>query len=277
MVARQGNETRGGLEVARLAVHYGRVQALREVTLRVGDGELVTIVGANGAGKTTLLNAVAGVVPASAGSISWQGEALVGLPAHRVVRAGVGYVPEGRELFGSLSVLDNLLLGAYIHCDGGDGASGRVRRLWNLVKPSAAFARQPRVAAGLRRVFDLFPRLAERETQQAGSLSGGEQQMLAIGRALMAEPRILLLDEPSIGLAPTVVREVLRLLPRLRASGLTILLVEQDAVAALQIADRGYVLERGAVVLEGRAGELLATERVRHAYLGRAAERSWRA
>ena len=263
-----------GLLVEGVSVHYGRVQALREVRLRVAEGEIVTIVGANGAGKTTLLNAIAGVVPTSAGQVAWQGRRLVGLPPHQVVRAGVGYVPEGRELFGGLSVLDNLLLGAYIHWDGGQ--AGGLGAWWGLVGPSASFARRPAVADGLRRVFDLFPRLAERQSQRAGSLSGGEQQMLAIGRALMSTPRVLLLDEPSIGLAPTLVREVLRLLPRLREAGLTILLVEQDAVAALRIADRGYVLERGAVVLEGSADELLATDRVRHAYLGRAAERPWR-
>ena len=264
------------LSVRGLSVHYGRVQALREVSLGVEEGEIVTIVGANGAGKTTLLNAIAGVVPASAGSITWRERPLAGLPAHRIVRAGVGYVPEGRETFGGLSVLDNLLLGAYIHSDGGGGAGGGLGAWWSLLGPAAAFARRPAVAGGLKRVFDLFPRLAERQGQRAGSLSGGEQQMLAIGRALMAAPRILLLDEPSIGLAPTVVREVLRLLPRLRDEGLTILLVEQDAVAALRIADRGYVLERGKVVLEGSAAQLLATDRVRHAYLGRAAERPWR-
>lgn len=262
-----------GLLVDGVSVHYGRIQALRGVTVRVGQGEIVTIVGANGAGKTTLLNAIVGVVPTSAGKIAWHGQLLNGLPSHRVIRAGVGYVPEGREIFGTLSVLDNLLLGAYIHAD---ADPGNVRSWWTLLGPARLFASHATVAGSLKRVFDLFPRLAERQGQRARSLSGGEQQMLAIGRALMARPRILLLDEPSIGLAPALVREVLRLLPRLRDEGLTILLVEQDAVAALRIADRGYVLERGTVALEGPAAELLATDRVRHAYLGRSAERPWR-
>jgi branched-chain amino acid transport system ATP-binding protein len=263
-----------GLQIKSLAVHYGRVQALREVSIGVGEGEIVTIVGANGAGKSTLLNAIAGVVTTSGGEIRWNGRTITGLSAHRVVRAGVGYVPEGREIFSSLSVEDNLLLGAYVFSDR-HGARG-LRGLWTLLGPASSFARKPAVAANFDRVYALFPRLAERRIQQAGSLSGGEQQMLAIGRALMSSPRILLLDEPSIGLAPVLVREVLRLLPRLRDEGLTVLLVEQDAVAALRVADRGYVLERGSVVVEGPAAELLATDRVQRAYLGRAAERSWR-
>jgi branched-chain amino acid transport system ATP-binding protein len=214
-------------------------------------------------------------VPSSGGSASWDGQALTGLAAHKVLRAGVGYVPEGREIFGSLSVEDNLLLGAYVHASRADGKGG-LRGLLTLIAPAASFARQRVVAEGFERIYSLFPRLAERRRQRAGSLSGGEQQMLAVGRALMSSPRILLLDEPSIGLAPALVREVLQLLPRLRAEGLTILLVEQDAVAALKIADRGYVLERGSVVVEGPAHELLGTDRVQRAYLGRAAERSWR-
>ena len=216
--------TVGGLAINGLAVRFGHVAALRGVDLTVADGEIVTIIGANGAGKSTLLNAVAGAVSPSAGTVSWRGQSLGGLPPRRVLAAGVGYVPEGRAVFGALSVLDNLLLGAY----GRRSAGGTA--WWRLIAPRGAFAREPGVAAGLERVFGLFPRLAERRTQLAGSLSGGEQQMLAIGRALMAEPRLLLLDEPSVGLAPMVVRELLGLLPRLRADGLTILLVEQDAV-----------------------------------------------
>ena len=262
--------TRRSLIVDHVSAHYGRVQALREVSLRVDEGEIVTIVGANGAGKTTLLNAIAGVVPTSAGSVSWGETTLTGQPAHRAVRAGVGYVSEGRELFRSLSVLDNLLLGAY-----STGQTG-LRRVLELVSPSKAFAGRPDIAAGLERAFQLFPRLHERQQQHAGSLSGGEQQMLAIARALMSNPTILMLDEPSIGLAPALIPEVLHLLQRLRSEGLTILLVEQDAVAALKVADRGYVLERGTVVMDGPARQLLNTDRVRRAYLGHAAERSWR-
>ena len=269
-----GPANEDGLIVDRLSVHYGRVQALREISLRVAVGEIVTIVGANGSGKTSLLNAIVGAQESSDGDIRWQGRSLVGARPHQVVRRGIGLVPEGREVFGSLSVLDNLLLGAYIQTDQGDGNPSWLRSLWNVIGPVGAFASRPRVAAGLDRVFCLFPRLAERREQLAGSLSGGEQQMLAIGRALMSEPRLLLLDEPSVGLAPAVVQELLQLLPRLRADGLTILLVEQDAVAGLRIADRGYVMERGGVALEGTASALLTTERVRHAYLGQVEERA---
>jgi branched-chain amino acid transport system ATP-binding protein len=262
---------RRALRVDGVSAHYGRVQALREVSLRVDEGEIVTIIGANGAGKTTLLNAIASVVPASAGSISWGDTSLSALRAHQVVRAGVGYVPEGRELFRSLSVLDNLLLGAW-----SSGEETGLRRALRLTGPSVSFGKRPEVAAGLDRAFRLFPRLDERRAQQAGSLSGGEQQMLAIARALMSHPSLLMLDEPSIGLAPSLVPEVLRLLRQLRDEGLTILLVEQDAVAALRTSDRGYVLERGSIVMEGPSSQLLNTDRVRRAYLGRAAERSWR-
>jgi branched-chain amino acid transport system ATP-binding protein len=262
---------RQALSIEGLSAHYGRVQALREVSLRVDEGEIVTIIGANGAGKTTLLSAIAGVVPTSAGSAAWGTRKLTGLQAHQVVRAGVGYVPEGRELFRSLSVLDNLLLGAW-----SGGAETGLRRALRLTGPSASFARRPEVAAGLERAFRLFPRLDERQQQQAGSLSGGEQQMLAIARALMSNPTLMMLDEPSIGLAPALVPEVLHLLQRLRDDGLTVLLVEQDAVAALRVSDRGYVLERGSIVMEGPSHQLLNTDRVRRAYLGRAAERSWR-
>jgi len=233
---------------------------LRQVCLRVAEGEVVTLIGANGAGKTSLLNTVAGVVPASAGRIRFLGEAINGLPAHRLARLGIGYVAEGRQVFGTMSVLDNLLLGAYVHSAGS----------WHRLLGYAGGAlRDRKVAMGLDRAFTLFPILHERRAQSAGSLSGGEQQMLAIARALMSSPRLLLLDEPSIGLAPALVREILQLLGRLRRDGLTLLLVEQDAVAALRVADRGYAMERGRIVVEGTARELLSSERVRHAYLGR--------
>jgi len=248
------------LSIENVSIYFGRARAVREATLSVDKGEIVTLVGANGAGKTSLLNAVAGLVPIGAGRIALNGETISGLDAHTVVRRGVAYVPEGRHVFGTLSVLDNLLLGAYVH------GAGRWR---SLLGHYGRFARDERVAANLARVYGHFPVLRERERQLAGSLSGGEQQMLAIGRAMMASPQILLLDEPSIGLAPQLVREIIALIGRLRDAGLTVLLVEQDAIAALRVADRGYVMERGRIALSGPAAELLANERVRQAYLGR--------
>ncbi|MHB1133491.1 MAG: ABC transporter ATP-binding protein [Chloroflexota bacterium] len=248
------------LEIDNLSVYYGRVRAVREVSLRVAAGEIVTVVGANGAGKSSLLNAVAGVAPVGAGQVRLRGEPITGLAPHALVGRGVGYVPEGRQTFATMTVHDNLLLGAYAHAGG---------RWASLVGPAGRFGKGEKVAANLERVYELFPVLRERRQQRAGSLSGGEQQMLAIGRALMSSPQLLLLDEPSIGLAPQLVRAIIALVGRLRDAGLTVLLVEQDAVAALRVADRGYVMERGRVVLEGPAAELLASERVRHAYLGK--------
>ncbi|MDA8218467.1 MAG: ABC transporter ATP-binding protein [Dehalococcoidales bacterium] len=248
------------LSLENVSIYYGRVRAVRDVNLTVAAGEIVALIGANGAGKTSLLNAVAGIVPVGAGRIVLNGEEITGRQPHNIVRRGLGYVPEGRQLFSTMSVEDNLLLGAYTHC------SGRWR---SLLGHLASFRRQTEVAKNLARVFDLFPVLWERREQRSGSLSGGEQQMLAIGRALMSSPRMLLLDEPSIGLAPQIVREIITLVGRLREAGLTILLVEQDAVAALKVADRGYVMEQGRIALEGLGKELLASERVRHAYLGR--------
>jgi branched-chain amino acid transport system ATP-binding protein len=227
----------------------------------VNDGEIVTIIGANGAGKTTLLNAIAGLVPLRGGSIWLDEKRLSGLPPHKTVRLGLGYVPEGRQIFGAMSVMDNLTMGGYSLCTS------------SLLGPLAYagwFLRRPNVKSNLDAVLGLFPILSERRNQQAGSLSGGEQQMLAIGRALMSSPRILLLDEPSLGLAPTLVRDILKLLARLRDQGLTILLIEQDANAALKIADRGYVMERGRITIEGTAKDLLGDDRVRQAYLGKA-------
>jgi branched-chain amino acid transport system ATP-binding protein len=248
------------LRVDKASVTYGRASALREVSLIVNDGEIVTLIGSNGAGKTTLLNAITGVVSLKSGSIWLDDRQLSGLPAHKTVRLGLGYVPEGRQIFGAMSVRDNLTLGAYSH---------GMKNLLSNVGYSGWFMRSKSVQSNLEMVFKLFPILEERLKQQAGSLSGGEQQMLAIGRALMASPKLLLLDEPSLGLAPNLVKEILKLLVRLRDEGLTILLVEQDATAALKIADRGYVMERGRITIEGTAKELLGDDRVRQAYLGK--------
>lgn len=249
------------LVVEGVSVHYGRIQALREVSLQVGEGEIVTLVGANGAGKSSLLNAIAGVVPPSGGSVSWGEARISGRPAHEVARTGIAYVPEGRQLLSSMTVLDNLLLGSYVHY------AGHWRRLLGF---SRDLLKEPRLQEALARVYALFPILKEREAQRAGTMSGGQQQMLAIGRALMASPRIVLMDEPSIGLAPNLVKEIFALISRLREQGLTILLAEQDALGAMKIADRGYVLERGRIVADGPASRLVRDDRVRRAYLGKA-------
>ena len=249
------------LRVEKASVAYGRVMALREVSLIVNDKEIVTLIGANGAGKTTLLNAITGVVPLKTGGIWLDEHRLSGLSSHKTVRLGLGYVPEGRQLFGAMSVKDNLALGSYSEC---------AKSLLNTLSYSGWFLRRQSIQSNLEIVFKLFPILRERLKQQAGSLSGGEQQMLAIARALMSSPKILILDEPSLGLAPNLVKEILRLLVKLREEGLTILLVEQDATAALKVADRGYVMERGRITIEGTAKELLGDDRVRQAYLGKA-------
>ncbi|MFH0847756.1 MAG: ABC transporter ATP-binding protein [Chloroflexota bacterium] len=246
------------LTVSDVSVSYGHLTALRELSLTVADKEIVTVIGANGAGKSTLLKAIAGLVPIAGGSIHLDERVLSGLAPHQRVGLGLGYVPEGRELFAPLSVLDNLLLGAY-----------RRRGGLSLLGDIGWFSRLPEVVSGLDYVFTLFPRLEERKGQLAGSLSGGEQQMLAIGRALMSRPRLLLLDEPSLGLAPNLVREIMLLLRRLREEGLAILLVEQDAVSSLKIADRAVVLERGRVTAEGTARDIMRDDRVRQAYLGK--------
>jgi branched-chain amino acid transport system ATP-binding protein len=248
------------LRVDNVTVAYGLSTAVREVSLVVNNGEIVTIVGSNGAGKTSLLNAISGTVRVKSGTI-WLDELRIsGRPPHKTVRLGIGYVPEGRQIFGSMSVMDNLIMGSY----------PLYTRRWlrNLGLASWAL-RDNLVKPNLEKVLKLFPRLEERRKQQAGSLSGGEQQMLAIGRALMSSPKILLLDEPSLGLAPMLVKEILSLLARLRDEGMTVLLIEQDAVAALKIADRGYVMERGRMVLEGSAAELLSNAGVKQAYLGK--------
>jgi len=248
------------LNVDKVFVAYGRSTAVREASLMVNEGEIVTLIGANGAGKTSLMNAITGVVPIKNGAITLGDNRLTGLPSHETVRLGLGYVPEGRQLFGTMSVNDNLILGAYTEC-----AKSRL----GPISPIGWFVRRPSFQSQLEMVYGLFPILKERSKQKAGSLSGGEQQMLAIGRALMSSPRIILLDEPSLGLAPNLVRDILKLLRRLRDEGLTILLVEQDANAALKIADRGYVMERGRITIEGTSKELLGNDQVRQAYLGK--------
>jgi len=231
------------LRVTALESRYGRIPALKGIDLRVEAGELVALVGANGAGKTTLLRAISGVQPVSAGRIEFCGEDLTAAPPEARVARGIVQVPEGRQVFGPLSVVDNLRLGAY--------RRGRAESV-----------------ASLERVYAMFPDLAERRAQPAGTLSGGQQQMLAMGRALMARPRLLLLDEPSMGLAPRLVAGIFACIQALRDADLALLLVEQNARSALAIADRGYVLETGSIVLAGTGAELLADEGVRTAYLG---------
>jgi branched-chain amino acid transport system ATP-binding protein len=236
------------LRVRNLDVAYGSVRVLRRVSLHVDPGEIVALIGANGAGKTTLLKAITGLVRPQAGEIALRGEDLVGLRTEAIVARGCSLVPEGRQVFAAMSVRDNLLLGAHV----------QVRR-----------GRRREAGEDLERVYRLFPVLAEREGQLAGLLSGGEQQMLAMGRALMARPALLMMDEPSMGLAPLVVKELFGIVARIAQQGSTVLLVEQNARSALRIARRGYVLETGRVVLEGASEDLLANRDVQRAYLGR--------
>ena len=236
------------LRTKNLRVSYGMIQALHSVSLHVKPGEIVALIGANGAGKTTLLSALSGLVRPSQGEVSLEGRDITRERPERIVRAGVAQVPEGRRVWKPMTVEDNLLLGSYHRFRWGRAA--QIRR-------------------EIDEVFGLFPALADRRRQLAGTLSGGEQQMLALGRALLSQPRVLLLDEPSTGLAPLVIREILGYVARLRKErGMTILLVEQNARAALRIADRGYVLETGRVVLQATAEELLANQDVQRAYLG---------
>jgi branched-chain amino acid transport system ATP-binding protein len=248
------------LKVDNASVAYGQITAVRDVSLCVNDGEIVTIIGSNGAGKTSLLNAICGVVPLKSGDIRLDDKKISRMPSHKIVKLGLAYIPEGRQIFGAMSVKDNLTMGAYIQCS---------KKRFSNLGYSGWFMRRQDVQANLETVYKMFPILKERLKQKAGNLSGGEQQMLAIGRALMSSPKMILLDEPSLGLAPNLVREILKLIVRLRDEGLTILLVEQDANAALKIADRGYVMERGNITLEGTAKELLGNDRVRQAYLGK--------
>lgn len=231
------------LSVENLRSGYGRIEALHGVSIEVAAGEIVTLVGANGAGKTTLLRAVSGVQPISAGRIRFEGRSIEGIPAHARVALGIAQVPEGRQLFAPLSVEDNLKLGAWTRRTIGFGAD-------------------------IHRVYELFPMLGELRHATAGALSGGQQQLLAIGRALMAKPRLLLLDEPSMGLAPILVDQILKVVLDLKADGLTLLLVEQNASAALAIADRCYVLETGTITASGAAAAIAGDKRVREAYLG---------
>lgn len=232
------------LEIRGLSVNYGGIQALQNVDLIVNAGEVVTLIGANGAGKSTTLRAISRLVNLRSGRIYYNGRDITRCPAYKVVRFGIAHCPEGRRVLSRQTILDNLELGAYIRSN-----------------PAA-------VRADINRQFEIFPRLAERRHQLAGTLSGGEQQMLAIARALMSLPKLLLLDEPSLGLAPAIVREIFSIIQELRSSGVTILLVEQNANLALQIADRGYVLEAGCITLAGQASDLLNDQRVRKAYLG---------
>jgi branched-chain amino acid transport system ATP-binding protein len=233
------------LRVEGLSAGYGRIEVLHGIDLTVGAGELVAVVGANGAGKTTLLRAVSGLLPPRTGTVRLGDQDVTGRPAERLAALGMAHVPEGRLVFPGMSVADNLALGAYVH-------------------------RRRRTTGGLDEIYELFPRLADRRVQAAGTLSGGEQQMLAIGRGLAAQPRLLLLDEPSLGLAPKLVTEIFAVLATLRDRGdLGVVLVEQNARAALRIADRALVLDRGRVFLEGTPDELLEDARVQAAYLGR--------
>jgi branched-chain amino acid transport system ATP-binding protein len=234
------------LELEDVRVHYGRVEALRGVSLTVDSGEVVALIGANGAGKTTTLKTISGVRPLTSGRIRFEGGDVARLPAHERVRRGISQAPEGRRIFPGMTVLENLVMGAYARGSGRRAALG----------------------PDLERVFGLFPRLADRREQAGGTLSGGEQQMLAIGRALMARPTLLLLDEPSMGLAPRLVSQIFAIVSEINAQGTTVLLVEQNAAQALQRAGRAYVLETGRVVKSGPAVELLGDDAVRRAYLG---------
>lgn len=243
-LARRGTAKTGTLlEISDLTCRYGRIEALHGVSLRVGAGELVALVGANGAGKTTMLRTISGVQPAAGGRIRFDGQDITKMRADARVRAGIAQVPEGRQVFQPMSIEDNLKMGAY-------------------TRP------QSEIRSGLDEVYDLFPILRERRKLPAGTLSGGQQQMLALGRAMMSRPKLMLLDEPSMGLAPLIVEEIFRIVKMLKEAGMTILLVEQNARAALALADHAYVLETGSVTLEGPGPELLQNDDVRRAYLG---------
>jgi branched-chain amino acid transport system ATP-binding protein len=232
------------LELAGIDTYYGNIQALHEVTIKVDEGEIVTLIGSNGAGKTTTLRAIAGVVRPRAGTITFNGRSLATVPPNEIVRLGIAHSPEGRRIFSRMTVKENLEMGAYARTD------------------------KANIASDFERVFSLFPRLRERVGQKGGTLSGGEQQMLAIGRALMARPKLILLDEPSMGLAPVLVELVFRTIQEINQQGTTVLLVEQNAHMALSIAHRGYVLQTGRIVLAHTAAALAANEMVRKAYLG---------
>jgi len=232
------------LEVRGLEVAYGGIRAVKGVDLKVQSGELVCLIGANGAGKTTMLKSLCGMLPSTRGEILYEGASIGGKPSHELVRRGISLVPEGRGIFGRLTVEENIKIGAYARRDGAG------------------------IRADMDRLYELFPRLSERRVQQAGTLSGGEQQMLAIGRALMSRPRLLLLDEPSMGLAPMLVQKIFEVIRRIAEEGVTLLLVEQNAKLALQVSHRGYVMESGKIILTDSAAALLKNPKVRHAYLG---------
>lgn len=232
------------LELNRINTFYGKIQALRDVSLKVEDGEIVTLIGANGAGKSTTLMSICGVIHPRNGEILFDGKPIQQLPAPEIVKRGISQVPEGRLIFPELTVRENLDLGAFLRTD------------------------KKGIADDMEYVFQLFPILRERVSQTGGTLSGGEQQMLALGRALMARPRLLLLDEPSLGLAPIIIQQIFKIIQKVNEDGITVFLVEQNANQALHIANRGYVMENGVVVMEGKAQELLSSEKVRKAYLG---------
>lgn len=232
------------LEVKDLSVYYGVIAALKGISFEVEEGEVIALIGANGAGKTTTLHTITGLLPAKTGSIIFGGKDITKMPAHKIVKMGMAHVPEGRRIFQQLSVYDNLKLGAYTR----DDKSG--------------------IIDDLAKVYKRFPRLAERKNQIAGTLSGGEQQMLAMGRALMSKPKIIVMDEPSMGLSPILVSEIFDIIESIRKDGTTVLLVEQNAKKALSISDRAYVLETGRIVLSGKASELINDESVKKAYLG---------
>lgn len=232
------------LKITDLQVNYGMIQAIKGINFTVGEGEIVALIGANGAGKTTTLHTVTGLVPAKSGSILFEGKELTKVPAHKIVSMGMSHVPEGRRIFQELTVYDNLLMGAFTRKD------------------------KSEMTESIKMIYKHFPRLEERKNQIAGTLSGGEQQMLAMGRALMSKPRIILLDEPSMGLSPLYVSEIFHIIEEINKMGTTVLLVEQNAKKALSIADRAYVLETGTIVLEGDAKELMQNDSVKKAYLG---------
>lgn len=232
------------LEIKDLEVYYGMIQAIKGVSFEVSEGEVIALIGANGAGKTTILHTITGLLEAKKGSVIFDGKDITKIPAHKIVSMGMAHVPEGRRVFSNLSVLQNLKMGAYTRKDKNE------------------------IEETLKTVYKHFPRLEERKNQPAGTLSGGEQQMLAMGRALMSHPRIILMDEPSMGLSPIFVNEIFDIIKEVSAEGTTVLLVEQNAKKALSISDRAYVLETGKIVLEGKAEELLDNESIKKAYLG---------
>ena len=232
------------LKIDNIDVYYGAIHALKGISLEVNEGEIVTLIGANGAGKSTTLRTISGLLKPKAGSITFLGQSIVGVRAHEIVKKGISQVPEGRRVFAEMTVMENLDLGAFVRKD------------------------KAGIQQDLKHVFELFPRLEERKNQSAGTLSGGEQQMLAMGRALMSRPKLLLLDEPSMGLAPLLIKEIFNILVDINKSGTTVLLVEQNANMALSIANRAYVLETGRITLSGKAQDLAASEDVRKAYLG---------